>query len=229
MKTQVPVKEIILSLFLSACVPTVVAAQGSDGYPANWCRNGLFSSDEAEFRLATVGGNRTARTHFYNDDDGCPSAAAKCETKSYLIAGDRVVVSRKYGPWVCAWYQKGRGAETVGWLRADKLVMSAPPAAPALKDWLGSWEYAGNSLDIRRDAASASLKVKGEAVWQGVGDNVHVGSVEAVARPRGNELILVEEECRVRLKLVGDYLIVSDNSECGGANVRFNGVFRKSR
>jgi len=84
-------------------------------------------------------------------------------------------------------------------------------------------------LDIRRDGKSASLKVKGEAYWHGLGDNVHVGAVAATAQPQGHELVLVEEECQVTLKLVGDFLIASDNSECGGVNVRFNGVYQKAR
>lgn len=223
-----PIKEFILALSLLLSASAVVAAQNADDIPANWCRNGLFPSDEAEFKLATVGGNWTARIHFYSDDDDCPSPTVKCETKRYLITGDQLVVSRRYGSWICGWYQKGKGSETVGWLQADKLVTSEPPAA-ALKDWLGSWKYAGKSLDIRRDGKAGLLKVKGHAVWEGTGANVRVGGVAAVARPRGNELVLVEEECRVTLKLVGDYLVASDNSECGGVNVRFNGVFRKGR
>ena len=117
----------------------------------------------------------------------------------------------------------------MGWIPADKLVLSAPPAAPALKDWLGLWKYAGNPLDIRRSGRPGSLKVKGYAISQGVGANVHVGGVEAVAQPHGNGLVLIEEECLVTLKLVGDYLVASDNSECGGVNVRFNAVYRKGR
>lgn len=221
--------EILLALWLLLCVSAPAAAQGTDDYPANWCRNGLFPSDEAGFRLAKVGGNRTARVHFFNDDDDCPRSEAKCETKRYLVTGDRVLVSRTYGRWVCGWYQPRRGGETVGWLPADKLVLSEPPARPALANWVGLWKYAGKSLDIRRDGKAGLLKVKGDAVWEGVGGNVHVGGVEAAARPEGDELVLVEEECRVSLKLVGDYLVAKDNSECGGMNVRLNGVFRKGR
>jgi hypothetical protein len=94
---------------------------------------------------------------------------------------------------------------------------------------VGLWKYAGKSLDIRRDGKPGLLKVKGYAVWEGAGANAHVGGIEAAARLEGNELVLVEEECRVSLKLVGDYLVAKDNSECGGVNVRLNGVFRKGR
>lgn len=210
------------------CVSNTVTPQKADEYPANWCRNGLFSSDEAEFGLAKIGGNWTARIHFYKDDDDCPTDTVKCETKSYLITGDQVLVSRKYGKWVCAWYQPQKGSETVGWLLADKLIMSEAPAQPALASWIGLWKYGKKSLDIRRDGKTGLLKVKGYAIWEGVGANVHVGGVEAVAQPQGKELLLVEEECQVSLKLVGDYLVATDNSECGGVNVRFSGVFRKA-
>ncbi|HZG51159.1 MAG TPA: hypothetical protein VEZ40_03390 [Pyrinomonadaceae bacterium] len=229
MKISRPAR-VILTGLLMLCAVVATTAQQAEDYPANWCRNGLFPSDDAEFKLAKVGGNWTARVHFFNDDDDCPSYTVKCETKRYLITGDEVVVSRKYGKWICGWYQKGKGGETVGWLPADKLVIPTTPAAPPiLKDWIGVWKYDGKSLTIRRDGKTDSLKVKGYGIWEGTGANAHVGGVEAVARPQGNELGLVEEECRVSLKLVGDYLVARDNSECGGVNVRFNGVFRKAR
>lgn len=222
-------RKIFAGLLLWLCVAATAAAaqEAANDYPANWCRNGLFASDAAEFKLATVGGNWTARIHFLNDDDGCPSPEVKCETKSYLITGDQVLISRKYGAWVCGWYQPRKGGETVGWLPANKLVMSEPAAPPALQSWIGLWKYGRKSLDIRRDGRSGSLKVKGYAIWEGVGDNVRVGGVEAAAQPSGNELVLVEEECRVTLKLIGDYVVAADNSGCGGVNVRFDGVFRK--
>jgi hypothetical protein len=224
-----PKTEILLALLLLLCVSATTTAQGADDYPANWCRNGLFPSDEAGFKPAKVGGNWTARVHFFSDEDDCPLYEVKCETKRYLVTGDQLLVSRTYGQWVCGWYQPRKGGETVGWLRADKLLVSEPPARPALANWVGLWKYAGKSLDIRRDGKPGLLKVKGHAVWEGVGANVRVGGVEAAARPEGNELVLVEEECRVSLKLVGDYLVAKDNSECGGVNVRLNGVFRKGR
>jgi len=228
-KRSLPVREILSALLMLLCVSATATGQKAEDYPANWCRNGLFPSDDAEFGLAKIGGNWTARIHFFNDDDDCPRYDVKCEMKSYLITGDEVLVSRKYGQWICGWYQPKKGGETVGWLQADKLVLAAPPARPPLKNWLGLWKYEGKSLNIRRDGKTGALKVKGYAIWEGAGANVHLGGVEAVARPEGNELVLVEEECRVSLKLVGQYLIARDNSECGGVNVRFNGVYRKGR
>ena len=229
MNIPLPTREILLALLLLLCASVTTTAQEVEDYPANWCRNGLFTSDDTEFKLAKIGGNWTARIHFFKDDDDCPNYTVKCETKSYLITGDQVLVSRKHGQWICAWYQPRKGSETVGWLLADKLSVSEPPARPAVASWIGLWKYGKKSLNIRRDGKTDSLKVKGYALWEGSRNNVHVGGVEATARPEGNELVLVEEECRVTLKLIGDYLVASDNSECGGVNVRFDGVFRKSR
>ena len=102
---------------------------------------------------------------------------------------------------------------------------------PPLARWLGAWEYAGQSLDIRRGAKPGTLAVSGQAFWRGVGDNVHVGEVEFEAAPAGNVLRLEENEdlCSVTLRLVGDLLVVSDNLKCGGLNVTFNGVYRRKK
>lgn len=229
MTIPLPARAILLALSMLLCISTKTPAQNVNDNPANWCRNGLFPSDEAEFKLATVSGLKGTRIHFLNDDDGCPSADAKCRMKSYLIAGNQVLVSRRYGSWICGWYQPQKGSETVGWLPLDRLVISERPASPALEKWIGRWKYYDQSLNIRRDSKREFLSVKGDAIWRGAGDNVHVGSVAARSSPQGIELILIEEECRVTLKLVGDYIVASDNSECGGMNVRFNGVYRKGR
>lgn len=229
LSNSLPAREILFGLLMVLCVSATTGAQEADEYPANWCRNGLFASDKADFKLAKVGGNWTARIHFLNDDDGCPSPEVKCETKSYLITGDQVLISRKFGSWVCAWYQPEKGGETVGWLPTDKLLMSPSTTSPVQKSWVGVWRYDRKSLTISRDAKSGFLKVKGYAIWEGLNANVHVGGVEAAARPQGNELNLVEDECRVTLKLVGGYIVANDNSGCGGVNVRFDGVFRKGR
>ena len=222
---------ILLVLLMLTCVcAEEAAAQNIGGNPANWCRNGLFPSEETEFKLAQVTGIKGTRIHFFSDDDGCPDNKAKCIMRSYLIPGDRVLTSKRYGPWICSWYQPRKGSETVGWLSAESLVISSEQdARPALERWVGMWKYYEQSLNIRRDSKAGFLRVEGEAIWQGLGDNVHVGSVGDSAQPQGNELILVEEDCRVSLRLVGDYIVASDNSQCGGANVRFDGIYRRGR
>ncbi len=55
-----------------------------------------------------------------------------------------------------------------------------------------------------------------------------MGQVEAQATPRGSQVDFIEDSCTVHAQLLGDVLVVSDNSECGGMNVRFDGVYRRT-
>jgi hypothetical protein len=214
------------------CAPTRAAAQDAGGNPANWCRNGAFTRDAEEFRTARVNGRRGSRVHFSGDDEGCPGPSAKCRQKAYLVPGDEVLTSRTFGDWVCAWYQPARGSEKVGWLPADRLNVVEPAARPTLASWLGAWGFYNNSLRVKRGRAAGSLLVEGMATWQGVNPgNVHVGDFLIEAAPVGNVLSLGDapEDCLVKLRLVGPYLVASDNKQCGGVNVTFDGVYRRKK
>ncbi|HEX6624068.1 MAG TPA: hypothetical protein VF064_10180 [Pyrinomonadaceae bacterium] len=226
-----PKFELSLLFVLFASVPVVASAQ-VEGNPENWCRNGLYTHDAAGFRVGHVVGAKGARAYFFGDaSEDCPGAGAKCRQRAYVLPGDAVVVSRRLGDYVCAWFAPARGPETVGWLRAEQVSLSEADAGPPLARWLGAWEYAGQSLDIRRGKKAGALAVSGQAFWRGQGDNVHVGEVEFEAAPAGNVLKLEENEdlCSVRLQLVGPFLVVSDNLKCGGLNVTFNGIYRKKQ
>lgn len=215
---------LLLALCMDIGAAVEAAGLGRDGNPVNWCRNGLFPGDE-DFRLARVIGEKGAKVHFQSDDEGCPDVArAACGRKSYLLPGDRLLVSRGYGDFVCGWYQPAKGAETVSWLPRENVQISASDARPGAVAWIGEWRYYDNSISIAADAGG-SIKVSGEAFWNGGRDNIHEGSMSGNARPRGNRLEIAEGECKVWLTLVGDYLIARDNSACGGANVRFDGVY----
>jgi hypothetical protein len=101
------------------------------------------------------------------------------------------------------------------------------------QDWLGKWRYYDNSIEISKSGAG-ELAVKGNAFWQGLGDNIHIGELDHKAKPTGNILKLGENEtseydCKVTMRLLGKYLIASDNNNCGGANVTFSGVYRKTK
>src|SRR3712207_1155562 len=204
-------------------------AQDAGGNPANWCRNGGFASAANEFNVAHVKGARGTRAYFYGEDEGCPGHGAKCRQKAYVIPGDALVVSRAFGEYVCAWFQPARGYETVGWLRADQLELSERDANPPAARWLGEWVLHENGLTISRDAKAGALRVEGSATWHGVGDNVHVGEVNASAAPSGDTLTLEDDICKLTLRLVGDFLVADDNGECGGVNVTFDGVYRKKK
>ena len=152
--------------------------------------------------------------------------------KSYVIPGNEIIVSRALGGYACAWFQPKKGAETFGWIKIDELKWIATNETPVLKDWLGDWRFYDNSIQISKGNTSDLFTVKGNAFWKGSGDNIHVGELDHTAKPSGNKLNLGENDtgeydCKVWIQLVGKYLIVSDNMNCGGANVTFSGVYRK--
>jgi hypothetical protein len=212
---------LLLLFLLSAAAHASAQAEGN---PPNWCRNGAFPGDSDNFRLARVTGGRA---YFHSDSpDDCPKPDAKCRDKAYLVPGDEVIVSRTYGDWACSWYQPRRGPERVGWIEAARLDIREAQPPPPLSRWVGDWEFYRNVLSVRRGARAGRLAVEGQAYWQGLGDNVHVGEIAGNVVPAGNTLTLEDDTCRVRLRLVGPYLVVNDNKQCGGVNVTFDGVYR---
>ncbi|HLL99739.1 MAG TPA: hypothetical protein VK400_01685 [Pyrinomonadaceae bacterium] len=204
-----------------------------EGNPENLCRSGFFPRESAAYRLASVKGAKNEKVYFYGDErSACPDGK-NCRMKSYLIPNDEVVVSRTFGRWACSWYQPKKGSETVGWIAVDKLDFRETNQNPALADWLGAWNYAGeNRIEIGKSKTNGSLAITGNAVWRGLGDNIHTGEIDDESKPAGNELKIgadaeSEDECQVTMRLVGKYLVVSDNLRCGGVNVSFSGVYRK--
>lgn len=219
-------------LLVLCCAATAARAQDA-GNPANWCRNGAFTRDAKEFGLARVKGEKNARVYFYGEEEGCPGPAAKCRQKAYLVPGDEVITSRAFGEWVCAWYQPARGHETVGWLAAASLAAVETPAPTALTPWLGTWVFYDDEVRLGRGSRAGTLSVAGEATWIGVNPgNVHTGELEGEAAPAAGVLTLggtEEFDCRATLRLVGPYLLVTDNKQCGGVNVTFDGVYRRKK
>src|SRR5215210_5730348 len=117
-------RTIFAAFALVSCAHTLASAQDDTGNPANWCRNGAFTSDAKEFKLARVVGDKGARVYFYGDEDDCPKPDAKCRQKAYVVPGDALIVSRAFGDFVCAWYQPPKGRETVGWIAAKRLSVA---------------------------------------------------------------------------------------------------------
>jgi hypothetical protein len=150
-----------------------------------------------------------------------------------LIPNDEIIVSRTFGRWACGWYQPKKGSETVGWIELKKIEFKETNQNPAPADWFGRWFYGTNRIEIGKSKTANLLKISGEAFWKGLGDNIHTGNLDDEnAKPIGNELKIGENEeadyeCKAALRLLGRYLIVSDNLQCGGVNVTFSGVYLK--
>jgi len=203
-----------------------------DGNPENLCRNGFFPRESKEYKLARITGKKAEKIYFYGDErDDCPGGQ-NCRQKSYLIPGDEIIVSRSFGDFACSWFQPRKGSETVGWIKLENLEWIQTNQNPAEKDWLGEWLFYDNSIEISKAKKPDLLAITGNATWKGLGDNIHVGELDESAKPSGNKLKLGENEtgeyaCKVSMLLLGKYLIVSDNLNCGGVNVSFSGVYQK--
>ncbi len=203
----------------------------TNGNPSNWCRNGLFTDEDGEYRIAQVKGNKNERTYFYGDEEDCPDGE-NCRQKAYLIAGDEVIVSKTYGDFSCVWFQPAKGNETVGWIQTARLTEKAP-VKPGNIDWIGEWTFYDNSIKFIPTRTNGKYLIKGNAFWKGVGDNIHIGELDFSGTPEKHKLEAGDGEdqydCRVKMQRVGKYLIVSDNKMCGGVNVTFDGVYIKRK
>ncbi|MEG0183568.1 MAG: hypothetical protein RR704_08960 [Stenotrophomonas sp.] len=216
------------SLLLLATL-SPLAALASDLTDDGSCRNGAFPSQQSDFALAKVAG--TQRLYLLGDLDGCPAKGEPaCRQRSYVVRGDTVVTGRDQGAYRCAFFPNKVGG-SAGWVDRSRL-QPLPPVTPTLQDWAGDWQDGDNSLRI--SVQGGQLHVEGDAYWPSANPTPeqrpygpNMGQVDARAAPRGTEVEFTEDTCKVQVHSLGDVLIVADNSECGGMNVRFNGVYRR--
>lgn len=219
----------MLAMLAAAWLPLASAwALNTD---EDMCRNGLFPSQQ-EFRLATVGGS-APRLYFFTDWDGCPQKGASCQTKAYVVPGDRLLLGKTHGDWTCAWYQ-GKSRETVGWVRNPDLVVRAEAEASAA-DWLGRWKevYKGpGRIGIVRNGEVVT--VDGDTRW--IGQNTeNFGGIDGVLKIDGRHARVDPAKgeeaygCGAVMTRIGEFLVVHDNGQCGGMNVRFDGLYTRAR
>ncbi|MCB2047307.1 MAG: hypothetical protein KDE32_03670 [Novosphingobium sp.] len=196
------------------------------------CRNGLFPS-QPPFALATI--NRTdGRAVFQDDNDGCPWQGKTCATKAYVVPGDTVIINRVRNGYACAFYPS-KGGGTAGWLATRQINLTPVDTRPSPDRWLGTWSSEGNPrVTITQNLGT--LYAKGEAYWpgpQGTHDypSIHVGEIDGPVEISGHTGVYGEDDnlCEVRFTLLGDYLLASDNSNCGGANVSFSAVYQRAK
>jgi len=221
----------LLFPLLLSCICTQAHALSED---ERMCRAGLYTAKPGNMEIASVKVQAGEKLYFMKDHDACPEKGDSCKEKAYILKGDEVLVSKHMGKWACAWFHGAKSA-TVGWLEADKLV-SKPISQGKLDDWSGDWNfYKSGFLKFRKDGAA--LTVEGQAYWRGLNDNVHTGDISARITPQitaKNNMAQLKDgddqySCMVNFRLLGDYLVVADNKNCGGANVSFDGVYRKTR
>ena len=168
---------------------------------------------------------------------GCPARTAACTRPGYVLPSAQLVATERRGGFSHVVYiAPGHTDPTDGWIENEALV--AVTWGPAKPDaWLGSWQEWDNEIEIARGDGPSAFRVTGSALW-GSRDpervdrgGVHVGQIEGAATLRGGDLAYADPaeggSCRVDMKLLGPYLLVEDNRQCGGANVSFSGIYRR--
>jgi hypothetical protein len=148
-----------------------------------------------------------------------------------LAEGDVVNVYRAEGDWTCAYLTQRDGAGP-GWVRTRDIREVPADPAPPLDAWFGTWANGRGRIRIAATKNARKLQLEGQAEWHGIGDVVHTGEFSGEAAPEGNRLHFVENgagSCTVDLTLIGKYLLANDNNLCGGMNVRFWGVWKRSK
>jgi hypothetical protein len=172
----------------------------------------------ADPKLAEV---TQATTAYY----GC-SAQTAC-LSSNLPKGEPVLVYTSEGDWTCGYHSDRNGAAPV-WVRSQDIRSVAVETSPRLDAWAGTWGDGENHIEIQPSKSAGKLDLVGDAVWHGLGDNVHLGHFEGTTAPTGNHLHVSDDGCTVDLTLLGKYLVTDDNSGCGGINVHFAGLWRRA-
>jgi hypothetical protein len=195
------------------------------------CRNGSFA-DGTSFGLAKVVGAR--RTYLRSDTAPCPDDSTACRGQSYVVPGDTVLTGTSRGGFVCAFYPGKRGG-SAGYVRQTEIAAQPAEANPALSAWAGNWADGDDTISLR--VRGSQLAATGNAYWPSADPSLkerpggpNLGEMSGTAAPNGNTVVFAgkdADDCRVQLTLLPPYLLASDNSNCGGANVRFDGVYRK--
>jgi hypothetical protein len=205
-------------IILAGAAPLVLNAQPTP--PAGHCD---VSRDAP---LALVTGSKSAELW----NSYAPSM------KFAVPAGNPVAIGKREGDWTCVSHY-GSG---YGWMLSNRLQPINPDLHPSAAAWTGTWTPLGmkqprdaaTKLVISTGVAPGNLKLDGQAYWFGAvvhGERVtHEGAVEGEAQPNENRLHIAEGSCEVNLSLIGGFLNVQDNGQCGGMNVTFTGIWRKT-
>jgi hypothetical protein len=194
-------------------VAAVAAAQNVPKSPCD------FDGFDIDSQLAEVAAPATA--YF-----GC--GTGKCLPMS-LKAGDPVVITRMEGDWTCGYLVAQEGSAQ-GWLRSRDLRPLTIDLHPPSEVWVGTWAQGENRIAVLAcwPYAPAVLTFDAKSYWRGPRNNVHTGQLYVRARPFGNRVQLDDQMCKIELTWWGKYLLANDNNLCGGVNVRFWGIWKRS-
>ena len=231
----------VFGLLLSAVLLAGPASAYEAADPAN-CTGGAEWDDERALVVSKV---TAPRVNFlkspYDDDfkaETCPAATEACRKKSYLVAGDLVLTGTTRGEFTCVSYHSPVSSKRIwatGWLPGAALTPVPPLPSPKPTDWVGSWRqgrgYVGGGLVEIKANGAGKLHIDAGILVPTARD-FHNGDFEGDATRKGDTLWFAdayEDGCRVRMQRIGPWLLIEDNSRCGGAGVTFTGLYRRTK
>lgn len=198
------------------------------------CRNGGFPGMDSDVGLAQVVG--AEKLYLLGDMDGCPRDDASChQSHGDVLPGNVLLIGRTHGHYRCVFYPSRSGG-SAGWVREDRLKPLPMDASPPWNAWVGDWRVNGGDNVITLSRKGDALAATGEAYWpanlteEEWSGAINLGAMKGIAKPVGRRVVFRdgdEDGCTVKATLVGKWLVVSDNHQCGGMNVNFDGVYRR--
>jgi hypothetical protein len=248
---------LLMAVAMPLAAPPYARAEDAGAADCNPVPDLIFNAAEPILREVAPGTARLHFVKDGSAQPGCPNAGQACAAPLFVIPGDPLVVTGTRGDFACATFT-GPAPKTIstsGWLPRAALVIAAPAAggaqAGAVGDWLGDWR-SGPEQHIRiTRTPDDRITLDGEATWGGRDpDRVKRGAVNTgdfvatVAIAGGHLAFLVGDQgtplpydqqrakdeslCGLKFWRLGPYLVVADNLQCGGNNVTFTGIYRRT-
>jgi hypothetical protein len=159
--------------------------------------------------------------------------------RTVVVAGASLALgSRAVAGFRCVYVVDSRGALQAGFVPVSRTerVADPPPSSPGalVGDWFeGACGTANCGSDCPADhvrigsVAGQPLRLTGEATWR---CGLHLGSYDGSVVVRNGRGVALDPEmgCEIHFVERGPFLMFSDNERCGGANVRFVGIYVRS-
>jgi hypothetical protein len=184
------------------------------------------------FVVTTSSGD--ARVSLYSQTQLCQkNKPCRSRQKAYLVGGDVVFAGPPNRGFRCAYYGSSKGKIIAGFIPIENLKPLAENNGLSIDFVIGTWNYESDSIEIKA-AAAGKVSGEGQATYQ-TAETVNEGSFSAQAQLSASEKELIfkegndETSCVVKIHRRGPYLVVSDNNNCGGMNVSFDGIYTKRR
>jgi hypothetical protein len=172
------------------------------------------------------------RVYLYKEAKRCPGdQACASRQKAYLVDGNVVFAGPVSQGFRCSYYGTPKGKIIAGFIPDENLTPEKGDASLTAEFVVGTWQFQDDSIDIKT-AGPGKVEADGNAVYQ-TSMTENDGAFSGTASvPASSELVFRDGEgdamCEVKLHRRGPYLVASDNSQCGGMNVRFNGIYTKA-